>query len=51
MYLHDDNLYIYSDCIPKNMPADLKTLIRVTGDFFFAIRERRRGGILNGRSL
>ena len=41
-----------SNCIPKNMPADLKTLIRVSGDFFFALRERRGGGgIFNGRRL
>ena len=52
LYVHN---YIYiSNCIPKNMPADLKTLIRVSGDFFFALRERMGGGgggIFNGRRL
>ena len=33
-----------SDCIPKSMPADLKTLIRVTGDFFFCSSGKEGGG-------
>ena len=41
-----------SNCIPKNMPADLKTLIRVSGDFFSLFgKGGGGGGICNGRRL
>ena len=33
-----------SNCIPKNMPADLKTLIRVSGDFFRSSGKEGGGG-------
>ena len=43
------NQYI-SDYIPKNIPADLNTLIHVTGDFF-SFGKGGGEGFLNGRSL
>ena len=42
-------IYIYitvANCIPKNMPADLKTLIRVSGDFFLLFGKGGGGGFL-----
>ena len=40
----DKSLRIMSNCIPKNMPADLKTLIRVSGDFFSLFGKGGGGG-------
>ena len=37
------HIYI-SDCIPKNVPADLTTSIHVTGDFFLRERGGKGGG-------
>ena len=39
-------MHLYSDCIPKNIPADLTTSfhVHVTGDFFLRERGRGRGG-------
>ena len=41
---HVTYLSAISDRIPKNIPADLNTLIHVSGDFFFC--SGKEGGVL-----